>query len=243
GNLIQQVLFNSGYPPGWVTYQVTPTANGCIGTLNSAVVTVDPVPGVSLPVCFDTVTITTAQPIKLGGGIPLTGTYSGAGVDQLTATLYPGIAGVGSHQITYSYINDFGCTDSSSLTIHITNPVSHICGDTLVDLRDSLRYPTVEIDGQCWMAANLNYGNTIASTQMQRDNCLNEKYCYNDNPTNCSSFGGLYQWNEIMSFTTDNGAQGLCPPGWRIPTEADWNILFAVYISSGFAGNSLKITG
>jgi len=93
------------------------------------------------------------------------------------------------------------------------------------------------------MAANLNFGNTIASTQMQRNNCVNEKYCYNDNPANCSSFGGLYQWNEMMSYTADNGARGFCPPGWHIPTETEWNTLFAVYISSGFAGNALKITG
>jgi len=243
GNLIQQVLYNAGYLPGWVTYQVTPTANGCIGTQNSAVVIVDPVPAVSLPVCFDTVTITTAKPIRLHGGIPLTGTYSGPGVDQPTATLYPGIAGAGSHQITYSYINDFDCTDSSSLTIHISNPISHICGDTLIDPRDSLPYPTVEINGQCWMAANLNYGTPIASSQMQRDNCVNEKYCYNDNPANCISFGGLYKWNEMMSYTTGNGVQGLCPPGWHIPSEAEWNTLFAVYISSGFAGSALKIIG
>ena len=93
------------------------------------------------------------------------------------------------------------------------------------------------------MATNLNFGNTIASSQSQRDNCISERYCYNDNPTNCSSYGGLYQWDEVMRYDADNGTQGFCPPGWHIPTETDWNTLFNFYISNGFAGNPLKYTG
>jgi len=39
------------------------------------------------------------------------------------------------------------------------------------------------------------------------------------------------------------GLQGLCPPAWHIPTDAEWNQLFAVYITNGFAGSPLKFTG
>ncbi len=46
-----------------------------------------------------------------------------------------------------------------------------------------------------------------------------------------------------MRYVAVNAAQGFCPPGWHIPSEAEWNILFAIYISSGFAGNALKVTG
>ncbi|NQV01875.1 MAG: hypothetical protein HQ542_04470, partial [Bacteroidia bacterium] len=241
GDLIQQTLYNSGYMPGWATYQVAPTANGCPGTPNSAIITVNPLPVVSFTVCFDTLTTTQAQPFALKGAIPPGGIFSGTGLTG--STFYPAIAGAGVHHIRYTYTNDFICIDSASLTIHIVDPTSHICGDTFTDLRDSLRYPTVDINGQCWMAANLNFGSTIASSQMQRNNCINEKYCYNDNPTNCVSYGGLYQWDEMMRYASGNGAQGFCPPGWHIPTETDWNTLFNVYISSGFAGNALKVTG
>jgi len=93
------------------------------------------------------------------------------------------------------------------------------------------------------MAASLNRGNIIASSQMQRDNCVFEKYCFNDNPANCTTWGGLYQWDEMMQYATNSGAQGFCPPGWHVPTETDWNTLFGYYISNGFAGNALKSSG
>ena len=243
GNTIQQALYNSGYMPGWATYQVAPTANGCPGTANSVIVTVDPVPVVTLTPCFDTITTINAQPIRLRGNIPLGSTFSGPGVDPLTNTFYPAFTGAGIYQIQCTYTNEFGCLDSASLSIHIADPVSHICGDTMTDIRDNQPYPTVQIGTQCWIATNLNFGNSISSSDMQRDNCISEKYCYNDNPANCSSFGGLYQWDEMMHYTSDNGGQGLCPPGWHIPTETNWLTLFNVLISSGFAGNALKYNG
>ncbi len=37
--------------------------------------------------------------------------------------------------------------------------------------------------------------------------------------------GGMYFWNEMMSYTNINGGQGICPPGWHIPDELDWQLL------------------
>ena len=53
----------------------------------------------------------------------------------------------------------------------------------------------------------------------------------------------FYQWDELMNYGTSLGDQGLCPPGWHVPAEADWNILFGNYISNGFAGSPLKYSG
>jgi len=247
GTLIQQTLTNTGYMMPTVTYLVTPTANSCIGTQNSAVVTVNPLPVVSMTVCFDTLTTVQAQPFVLKGAIPPGGLFSGPGggsVSWLTgSTFHPAMADTGVHHIRYTYTNDFGCLDSASLTIHIADPVSHICGDTVTDIRDGQRYPTVLIGSQCWMANNLNFGTMIPSSQIQRDNCIPEKYCYNDNPALCALGSVLYQWDEAMRYTADNAAQGFCPPGWHIPTEADWTLLFTNFISNGFAGNALKASG
>ena len=45
------------------------------------------------------------------------------------------------------------------------------------------------------------------------NNGIIEKYCYDNNPANCAIYGGLYQWNEMMQYTTQQGAQGICPNG------------------------------
>ncbi|MFH1937442.1 MAG: PKD-like domain-containing protein, partial [Bacteroidota bacterium] len=241
GILIQQTLYNSGYMIPTVTYLVTPTANGCTGTQNSAVVTVNPLPVVSFTVCFDTLTTTQAQPFTLKGGNPPGGTFAGTGVNS--GRFFPAIADTGRHTITYYYINTYGCDSIDSIHITVVEPALFSCDDTFTDIRDNRTYPTVQIGPQCWMAANLNYGIIIPSSLVQRDNCVPEKYCINDNPANCTNYGGLYQWNEIMCYTTDLGAQGFCPPGWHIPSETDWNTLFNFYISNGFAGSALKSSG
>jgi uncharacterized protein (TIGR02145 family) len=200
-------------------------------------------PTVTFTSCFDTVTTVNAKPIKLKGGIPLGGTYSGPGVNSLTGIFTPSAAGTGTKTITYTYTNVSSC--SASKTIHIIVQATAVfsCGNMLTDIRDSKTYSTVQIGSQCWMASNLNYGTILVSTQDQRDNCLFEKYCYNDNPANCTNLGALYQWDELMQYDNTPADQGFCPPGWHIPTENDWNTLFANYINNGFAGNPLKYSG
>jgi uncharacterized protein (TIGR02145 family) len=47
----------------------------------------------------------------------------------------------------------------------------------------------------------------------------------------------------MMQFDNAAAIQGLCPPGWHIPAESEWNSLFLQYISNGFAGAPLKSTG
>jgi uncharacterized protein (TIGR02145 family) len=200
-------------------------------------------PQVSFTSCFDTVTTLNAKPIKLKGGIPLGGTYSGPGVNSLTGIFTPSIAGTGTKTITYTYTNAALCSANQNLHIIVQSTPIFSCGNTLTDIRDNKTYSTVQIGSQCWMAANLNYGTVLVSTQDQRDNCLFEKYCYNDNPANCTNLGALYQWDELMQYDNTPAIQGFCPPGWHIPSETDWNILFANYINNGFAGNPLKYSG
>lgn len=96
------------------------------------------------------------------------------------------------------------------------------CGDDLADIRDGKSYATVEINGQCWMADNLNYGTMITTGYSQSNNGTPEKYCLNNSTTFCDNIGGLYQWNEMMNYTTTAGAQGLCPDGWHVPTDTEW---------------------
>jgi uncharacterized protein (TIGR02145 family) len=241
GSLIVQTLINSGPYFENVNYDVFPLANSCAGTDNHVIINMNPTPQVSFTTCNDIITTTDAKPITLKGGIPLGGVYSGTGVN--TGIFYPSLAGPGNFSINYSYTNTWGCNANMSQIISVISAIPFNCNNTLTDIRDNQQYPTVKLGTQCWMAMNLNYGNIIASASMQRDNCISEKYCFNDLVANCASYGGLYQWDELMQYDNTAADQGFCPPAWHIPTNNDWNTLFGFYISNGFAGSPLKYTG
>jgi uncharacterized protein (TIGR02145 family) len=100
-------------------------------------------------------------------------------------------------------------------------------------------YNTVQIGSQCWLKENLNVGTMVANIQQQSDNDTIEKYCYNNEPDSCTKYGGLYQWDEMMQYTTQQGAQGICPPGWHLPTDEEWKVLEGMVDSQhGIGDNS-----
>ncbi len=208
-------------------------------TSNTIIMNVPASPVVTFTRCNDSITTTNAQPFKLKGGVPLGGTYSGAGVTG--GVFHPAVAGAGTHQITYTYTNAALCSTSAIVPIVTIVPTVTTCGQILTDIRDGKIYPTVQIGSQCWLAEDLNYGTEISSNMDQRDNCIPEKY---HNPASSIQYpASVYQWDEIMNYDETISTQGLCPPGWHVPMESDWNTLFANYISNAFASNPLKYSG
>ena len=99
------------------------------------------------------------------------------------------------------------------------------CSMGLEDFRDGQIYNTVQIGEQCWMAENLNIGTQINIISEQTDNGVLEKYCYNNDVANCEVYGGLYQWQESMQYSSQQAVQGICPLGWHIPTDEEFIIL------------------
>ncbi|MBZ0184236.1 MAG: fibrobacter succinogenes major paralogous domain-containing protein [Melioribacteraceae bacterium] len=83
----------------------------------------------------------------------------------------------------------------------------------LADERDGQIYKTVKIGNQVWMAENLNYKTNSGS------------WCDDNDPRNCEKYGRLYTWDAAMNGSTTEGAQGVCPSGWHIPTLAEFQTL------------------
>lgn len=70
--------------------------------------------------------------------------------------------------------------------------------------------------------------------------------CYNKDANKCVTHGKLYQWSAAMAGSTTEGAQGICPTGWHIPTSAEFITLYNTinsninYRCNGIDGNIAK---
>ncbi len=97
-------------------------------------------------------------------------------------------------------------------------------------------YHTVQIGSQCWLTENIDVGNMIQVSQNQSNNSTIEKYCVGNDQNNCTAYGGLYLWGEAMQYETA-GTKGICPTGWHIPTQTEFQTLSATVNGNS---NSLK---
>ena len=147
------------------------------------------------------------------------GTFSTAGTVQITlnGTGTPIMAQTDNFTATANGGSSGACT----FDVTVVSP----CGGSFTDARDGQSYNIVQIRYQCWMAENLNIGTMINGSSNQTDNDTIEKYCYNNSTSNCDTYGGLYQWNEMMQYVVTEGTQGICPTGWHLPTDTEWMIL------------------
>ena len=92
------------------------------------------------------------------------------------------------------------------------------------------------------MAENLNVGTRINGSLDQTNNSIIEKYCNDNNDSNCEVYGGLYQWDEMMQYVNNPGVRGICPTGWHLPTDAEWTTLTTFLGGDSIAGGKMKET-
>ncbi len=130
--------------------------------------------------------------------------------------------------------NSLGITYSDDLTF-LTQ---------LKDIEDNI-YKTVIIGNQTWMAENLkttkyNDGSLIPiyTSSSEWMNIQTPGYCWynNDMSENIEGYGTLYNWYAV---NTGN----LCPTGFHVPTNTDWNTLITYLGGTTVAGGKLKETG
>ena len=127
-----------------------------------------------------------------------------------------------------------GCKKSSTPVINGPQNLNTEFG-TVTDI-DGNVYRTVRIGDQWWMAENLRV------TRDPKGNPI-ESFCYNDDEGMAQTYGRLYSWDAAMNGSTTEGAQGIAPDGWRIPSESDWDKLIETLGGTREAGGHLKETG
>jgi uncharacterized protein (TIGR02145 family) len=113
----------------------------------------------------------------------------------------------------FSSPGGFGGTQSAFSAL----PAAPIIG-TFVDSRDGKSYKHAKIGNQVWMAENLSYN-------------IDDSKCYDNDIANCDKYGRLYHWNAVTK---------ICPQGWHLPTDAEWDALMAALGKASTTGEYLK---
>jgi len=102
---------------------------------------------------------------------------------------------------------------------------------------------TVKIGDQVWQKCNLNVNPGTGKSA-----------CYDNNSENCVKYGRLYDWATAMNLPSSCNSsscasqvstkhRGLCPSGWHIPNDADWNKLINYVGGEDKAGKHLRVKG
>ena len=142
-------------------------------------------------------------------------------------------------------------TRSSSISEYIRVPCDVETDENCFeDVRDGQTYKTVKIGDQWWMAENLSY-------EVDSSFCYIELFGYDskhDSAEYCDKYGRFYTWAAAVGKSEDEcgyghtcslpsgNIQGVCPDGWHLPSNDEWNTLFDAVGGSSTAGIMLKST-
>jgi uncharacterized protein (TIGR02145 family) len=114
---------------------------------------------------------------------------------------------------------------------------------SVVDIEGNV-YKLVTIGTQLWMAENLkstkyNDGQFITNTtdNIAWSNITNGSYSwYNNSVSNKSMYGALYNFYAVSTGK-------LCPVGWHVPSDDEWNLLISYLGGNDVAGGKMKNIG
>ena len=97
-------------------------------------------------------------------------------------------------------------------------------------------YNTVQIGNQCWMRENLRSTHYADGTAIAAGTTSSTTTAYYYPLQGDFTYGYLYNWKAVMrnssnSQSNPSGVQGVCPNGWHVPSDAEWDEL-QNYVSS-----------
>ncbi|HUX97818.1 MAG TPA: fibrobacter succinogenes major paralogous domain-containing protein [Bacteroidales bacterium] len=118
--------------------------------------------------------------------------------------------------------------------------------ETVNDI-DGNTYKVARIGSQIWMAENLkttryNNGQTIGTTIPATKDIIDEimpkyQWAYDGDEKNVAVYGRLYTWYAVID------SRNICPVGWHVPTNAEWDTLVKNIGGENLAGGKLKEKG
>jgi uncharacterized protein (TIGR02145 family) len=108
--------------------------------------------------------------------------------------------------------------------------------ETVTDF-DGNVYNTVTIGNQVWLKENLK------SLHYSDGTLIPDVVSYNDSDSLAELYGRLYTWDAAMGNSTEEGAQGIAPDGWHIPSDVEWKELENFLGGASVAGGKMKTTG
>ncbi len=142
----------------------------------------------------------------------------------------------GNYTVALTATNEHGSsTETKNNYISVINGVPDIDGNI---------YGFVTIGTQIWMTHNLkttkyNDGTPIPNITDDDtwENATTPGYCDNGNSAaNAVTYGRLYNYYAVSTGK-------LCPTGWHVPSESEWNTLVSYLGGASVAGGKLKQTG
>ena len=125
--------------------------------------------------------------------------------------------------------------DDKTVTIKYPASAVVIC-DAVTDI-DGNKYDAVQIGEQVWMSMNMRTTRFADGTAIAEGSEISREEAYRYPSSNSNALNGyLYNWKAVMyegesSEANPSGVQGICPDGWHLPSEAEWQQL-TDYLSS-----------
>ncbi len=159
-------------------------------------------------------------------------------MENVYSFIFTGLSSITTYYVRAYATNEHGTAYGDTL------PFTTLfgCGISTVQDYDGNVYNTVQIGSQCWTKENLKTTHYTNGTAIPLGSTTSTTVAYRYNPNNdaanVATYGYLYNWPAVMNGETPSnaipsGVQGICPNGWHVPSDREFQEMeFAVGMSA-----------